>query len=69
MIDATARWRYEQSIRDLHSEIEEAEANSDLARAYKHQAELDALIEHLTAALGRGNRTRRAGGSTARFSM
>jgi predicted ATPase len=66
VIDATARRNYEQKIRDLQSEIDEAESNSDYARAYKHQAELDTLIDHLTAALGHGNRTRRAAGSTER---
>jgi predicted ATPase len=66
VIDATARRNYEQRIRDLQADIDEAEANSDYARSYKHQAELDAIIEHLTAAVGLGQRTRRAGGSTER---
>jgi hypothetical protein len=64
VIDATARRQYEQRIRDLQGEIDDAEANSDYERAYRHQVELDALIEHLTAAVGRGNRTRR-GADTA----
>jgi predicted ATPase len=66
VIDADARRHYEQRIRDLQAEIDEAEAHSDYARAYRHQAELDTLIDHLTAALGHGNRTRRAAGSAER---
>ena len=46
-IDATARRHYEQRIRDLQGDIDEAEANSDYERAYRHQDELDQLIEHL----------------------
>ncbi len=65
-IDATARRRYEQRIRDLQGDIDEAETNSDFERAYRHQAELDQLIEHLSAAIGHGGRTRRAGGSAER---
>ena len=65
-IDATARRHYEQRIRDLQGDIDEAEANSDYERAYRHQDELDQLIEHLSAAIGHGGRTRRAGGSAER---
>lgn len=66
MIDATARRHYEQRIRDLQSDIDEAEANSDYERAYRFQDELDQVIEHLSAAIGHGGRTRRAGGSAER---
>jgi hypothetical protein len=65
-IDPTARRHYEQRIRDLQGEIDEAEANSDFERAYRHQDELDQLIEHLSAAIGHAGRTRRAGGSAER---
>ncbi len=51
---------------ELQEEIEEAEHDHDLARAYKSQVELDALIDHLTAALGVGNKTRSAGGTAER---
>ena len=37
-----------------------------MGRAYKSQVELDAIIDHLTAALGVGNKTRSAGGTTER---
>jgi hypothetical protein len=64
-IDATARRQYEQRIRDLQAEIDEAEANSDYERAYRHQDELDRLIEHLSAAIGLGGRRRRSSGGSA----
>jgi predicted ATPase len=63
-IDAEARRAYEQRIRDLQAEIDEAEAHHDHARAEKAQVEFDAVVEHLTTALGLGGRARR-GGSTA----
>ena len=65
-IDATARRQYENRIRDLQAEVDEAEANSDYERAYRSQIELDQLIEHLSAAIGHGNRARRTGGSAER---
>jgi predicted ATPase len=65
-IDAHARRQYEQRIRDLQDDIDEAEQHSDYERAYRHQIELDQLIEHLSAAIGHGNRTRRTGGSAER---
>jgi predicted ATPase len=66
VIDHTARREYERRIRELQEELDEAEAAHDLARAYKSQVELDALIDHLTAALGAGNKTRAAGGTVER---
>jgi len=66
VIDAPARRRYEDRIRELQGDIDEAEANGDYARSYRHQVELDQLIEHLTAALGHGGTTRRASDSTER---
>jgi hypothetical protein len=61
MIDATARRAYESRIRDLQADVDAAEADNDYVRAERAQAELDALIDHLSAALGQGGRTRRAG--------
>ena len=59
VIDARARREYEQRVRDLSAEIEEAEAHADLHRADRARAELDAIVDHLTAALGLGGRARR----------
>jgi predicted ATPase len=66
VLDDKARRQYEQRIRELQEDIEEAEGNNDHARAHKHQVELDALIDHLTAALAQGGRTRSAGGTVER---
>jgi predicted ATPase len=66
VIDGTARRRYEHRIRELQQTVEEAEADNDYLRAERAQVELDAVVEHLTAALGRGGRTRRSGDSADR---
>jgi predicted ATPase len=57
-LDAEARRRYEQRVRDLQADIEEAEAHHDIGRAARSQEELDALIDHLAAGLGLGGRGR-----------
>mgnify|MGYP000206246677 CR=1 FL=1 len=66
LIDAEARRAYETRIRDLQEDIDEAEQANDLARGDRARAELDALVEHLTAAVGLGGRTRRASGTAER---
>lgn len=66
VIDAEARRRYETRIRELQVEIDEAEANHDYARAERFQAEFDAIVEHLTAALGLTGKTRKTGASAER---
>jgi hypothetical protein len=66
VIDADARRAYETRIRDLQEEIDDAELANDLGRSERAQAELDALVDHLTAAMGRGGRTRRASGTAER---
>jgi hypothetical protein len=64
VLDATARRAYEDRIRELQAEIDEAEADHDLGRADRAQVEFDALVEQLASALGLGGRARQ-GGSTA----
>ena len=59
VIDERARREYEQRVRDLQAEIDEAEGDHDLHRADRARAELDAIVDHLTAALGLGGRARR----------
>jgi predicted ATPase len=66
VIDARARQEYEARIRDLQDDIDEADADHDLARAERARAELDALVDHLTSALGFAGRSRRQGGTTER---
>jgi hypothetical protein len=61
VIDAEARRSYEHRIRELQADIDSAEADNDYVRAERAQTELDTLVDHLTAALGQGGRTRRAG--------
>jgi hypothetical protein len=64
VIDVTAQRAYEQRIRDLQEEIDEAEAANDHGRSDRAQVEFDAVVEHLASALGLGGRAR-TGGSTA----
>ncbi len=59
VIDARARREYEHRVRELQSEIDGAEADADYHRADRARAELDAIVDHLTAALGLGGRARR----------
>jgi predicted ATPase len=66
VIDDTARRAYEQRVRDLQRDLDEAEDDNDRGRAERARAELDAVVDELTAALGLGGRTRRSGGSAER---
>ena len=66
VIDGRARVEYEQRIRDLTGEIEEAEANNDDARAAILDAERELLLTQLAGALGLGGRSRRQGGDAER---
>lgn len=59
VIDERSRREYEERVRELQAEIEEAEADADHARADRSRAELDAIVDHLTSALGLGGRARR----------
>lgn len=58
IIDARAKREYENRVRELQADIDEAEADNDYARSYRLQIELDAIIEHLAANLGLGRRQR-----------
>ncbi len=66
VLDQRARSTYEQRIRDLQEAIDAAEADHDYSRADRSRLEMDALVDHLTAALGLGGRARRSGGSAER---
>lgn len=66
VLDASARRAYEDRVRDLQADIDDAETANDLARADRARAELDALVDQLTAALGLGGRARSTGGSAER---
>jgi predicted ATPase len=66
VIDTAARRRYEDRIRELQQVVDEAEAANDYIRAERAQVELDAVVHHLTRALGHGGKTRRGGDSAER---
>jgi hypothetical protein len=53
-------------VRELQHEIDEADDRNDLARAERARAELDTLVDHLTAALGLGGKARQQGGTAER---
>jgi len=66
VLDETARRAYEQRIRDLQDELDEADAHHDPARSERAQAEMDAIVDQLTAALGLAGRARRTGSTVER---
>ena len=61
MADAEARRRYQDRIRQLQAEVDEAEANADLGRRERAEMELDRLVEELSSAYGLGGRARSVG--------
>lgn len=60
-MDARARAECQRRIQDLQADIAEAERDNDFARTERLSAELDALIEQLSAAIGLGGRGRKLG--------
>ncbi|QGG96031.1 ATP-binding protein [Actinomarinicola tropica] len=65
-LDETARRAYEQRVRELQADIDEADDRHDLARAERARLELDALVDELTSSLGLGGRARSSGSSAER---
>jgi hypothetical protein len=59
VIDTVARRQYEDRLRELQVDIDDARADHDHAREERAQIEFDAIVDHLTAALGLGGRSRR----------
>jgi len=66
VIDATARRRYEERVRELQAEIDDADAAHDVGRSERGRIELDTLVDHLAAALGLAGKARQEGGTAAR---
>jgi predicted ATPase len=66
VIDAVAQRAFEQRIRDLQADIDDAETDHDYGRAERAREELDTRVDHLTASLGLGGRSRRTAGSAER---
>ncbi len=60
-LDDRARAQLKARIRDLGEELAEAEDMNDIGRAERARAEMDALVESLSRALGLGGRGRRVG--------
>ena len=66
LIDGTARREYEDRIRELQQDIDDADADNDLARAERATIELDLLVEQLAGATGLSGASRSTGGSVER---
>ena len=62
-IDDDARRRYQDRIRELQDDIEEANTANDLGRIERLEDELDQLVDALTKAYGLGGRKRETGAS------
>lgn len=65
-LDAQARREYRTRVRELQAEIDEAQAQNDPGRAARAEAELDALVQQLSAAFGLGGRARATGSAVER---
>lgn len=59
--DSDARLHYQERIRELQADIDEAENNADYARTQQASAEMDQLIEQLSSAYGLSGRNRTQG--------
>src|SRR5690606_23996789 len=66
VLDERAPRGYRGRIPYLQREIDEAERDNDAARAARARAEMDALVEALSGALGLGGRSRALGSATER---
>lgn len=62
-VDPEARKQYEQRLRDLQVEIDDATADNDRTRVERAQNEFDLIVEELSKAFGLGGRARTTGGS------
>jgi hypothetical protein len=65
-LDATARRQYEDRIRELQAEVDDARDANDIGRAARAEDELDLLVGQLAEALGLGGRARVRGSSAER---
>jgi hypothetical protein len=66
VLDQQARRAYEQRIRDLQEDIDDAHADHDAGRAERAEAELDALVQQLSEAFGLSGRDRATGSAAER---
>ncbi len=65
-MDDRARREYRTRIRELQGEIDDARAANDPPRAERAEAELDALVQQLSAAFGLSGRARQSGSAVER---
>jgi hypothetical protein len=61
-----AKAAYRDRVRELSAELDDAEQSNDLGRVAKARAEMEALTNELTRAVGLGGRDRKAGSQTER---
>jgi hypothetical protein len=66
VLDDRARRAYQQRIRDLQGDIDDAHERGDGERAARAEVELDALVTQLSEAFGLGGRDRAKGSATER---
>jgi hypothetical protein len=66
LLDARAKAEYKSRVNELRQELEEAEQFNDPDRAVRTQDELNAITQHLTAAVGLGGRDRKASSEAER---
>lgn len=60
-LDRRAISAYKDRLAEVAEEIDDADANHDLARAERARVEYDALVEQLSSSVGLGGRSRAAG--------
>jgi hypothetical protein len=58
LLDQRARTAYQQRLRELSEDLEEAEAYHDQERAFRARLEIDHLVDELAGASGLGGRGR-----------
>ncbi|MEM9515950.1 MAG: hypothetical protein AAGA42_13950 [Actinomycetota bacterium] len=65
-IDTTAKAQYEERLRELQAELEEAEVHNDVGRIERAQIEFDQIVDELSRAHGLGGRQRTTGDAAER---
>jgi hypothetical protein len=66
VLDAPAKAAYQRRLTELREELEEAEEFHDAGRATRAREEIEAITEHLAAAVGLGGRDRLAASDAER---
>lgn len=66
LLDQRAKEEYRARLTDLQDDVDDAKAANDPVRAERAQAELDALVDQLAAAVGLGGRDRDGAASAER---